>query len=92
MMPNLTRRLKWYRLFECADDHDFRRARHGFFRKLKWHRLFECPDDDPGNTGTRELHLGSIKEGLKALNFNPLELQQSTGPLPTIIILGVVLW
>ena len=36
--------------------------------------------NDGRDARTGELHLGSVKEGLKALNLNSLEFQQSTVP------------
>ena len=47
--------------------------------------------DNGGDAGAGKLHLGPVKEGLKALNFNPLELQQNTVPF-LLSSRGVVLW
>jgi hypothetical protein len=48
--------------------------------------------DDSGDARTVELHLGSFNEGLKALNFNPLEFQQYSVPFLTLSPRGMVLW
>ncbi len=95
------RQPKWLAVARSGEDHVFHpRPAQALGRLLAQHpadRVAEVGfstavgSNHRRDTRTGELHLGSVKEGLKALNFNPLELQQSTVPF-LLSSRGMGLW